>query len=152
MFPLCNWRRNVVTAIWNHCLSQILYNCVISFLINNYFNLTKAIFRICSIFVSRLVIHNKYKTAILWPFLAYMTNIGDARTKLSIINCLLYNICAAKELTCLWTYFRSAVERVNKMWDLHSLLVGMLPYDSLKWIKSVQIFHLSWHVYRNHGF
>ena len=63
-----------------------------------------------------------------------------------IINCLLYNICAAKELT----YFLSAFERVNKMWDLHSLLVGMLPYDSLKWIKSVQIFHLFWYVYRNH--
>ena len=27
-----------------------------------------------------------------------MTNSGDARNKLSIIKCLLYNICAAEEL------------------------------------------------------
>ena len=61
-----------------------------------------------------------------------MTNSGDARNKLSIINCLLYNIGAAKDFTCWGTYFMSDVERVNKMRDLHSLLVGMLPYDSLK--------------------
>ena len=79
-----------------------------------------------------------------------MTNSGDARNKLSIINCLLYNICAAKERTCLWTYFLSAIERAKKMWDLHSFLVELLPYDSLKWIKYVQIFHLYWHVYRDH--
>ena len=69
-----------------------------------------------------------------------MTNSGDARNKLSIINCLLYNICATKELTCLWTYFLSAVERVNKMWDLHSFLVGMLTYDSLKSINRFKYF------------
>ena len=147
MFALCNWRLHFVTAIWNCCLSQILNNCVISFIIN-YFNLTKAI----SIFVAYLylVIYNKYRTSILWPFLVYITNAGDAHNKLSIINCLLYYICAAKELTCLWTYFLSAIERIYKMWDLNSVLVGMLPYDSLKWIKFVQIFHLSWHVYRNY--
>ena len=70
MFALCNRRRNVVTAIWNRFLLQILYNSVISFRINNYFNLTKAIF----VAYLYLVKHNKEKTAILLPFLAYMTN------------------------------------------------------------------------------
>ena len=41
----------------------------------------------------------------------------------------------------LWTYFLTTIERVYKMWDLQSLLVAMLPYDSLKWMKSVQICH-----------
>ena len=55
-----------------------------------------------------------------------MTNSGDARNKLAIINRLLYmyNICAAKELPCLWTYFLSAIERVNKIWDLHYKFFG----------------------------
>ena len=42
MFALCNWCRNVVSTIWIHCLSQILYNSVFCFLSNNDFNLTNA--------------------------------------------------------------------------------------------------------------
>ena len=80
----CKCRSNVVTASWNRCLMQILYYSVISFLINNNFNLTKAI----SVFLAHLYleIYNKKSVAILWPFLAYMTNSGDGRNKLSIIN------------------------------------------------------------------
>ena len=43
-----------------------------------------------------------------------MNNSGDARNKLPIINRLLYSICAAKELTCLLTYFLSAVDSLTK--------------------------------------